>query len=87
MELEYLNKIKARLGSLSPARLNEMVRSAQILLEEDFPAVIKALEELQSYTSTNVQPDTDLTLSSRSQKSNARRIALPAKPFPNVRYP
>lgn len=35
-----LDKIKARLGSLSPARLNEMPKSAQTLLEIDMPWLI-----------------------------------------------
>ena len=87
MELEDLNKIKVRLGSIAPSRMNEMVKSAQILLEVDFPAVIHALEGFLLYTNTNAQPDTSSMSSSHSQKSSGKRIAPPAKPFPSARYP
>jgi hypothetical protein len=42
-----LDKIKARLGSLSAARINEMPKSAQHLLEVDMPRLIKIVETVQ----------------------------------------
>lgn len=46
-----LDKIKARLGSLSPARLNEMPRSAQMLLEDAMPKLIRVAEAARSFLS------------------------------------
>ena len=46
-----LSKIKARLGSISPAKMNEMTKSAQRLLEVDMPKLILAVEALQSVLS------------------------------------
>lgn len=39
-----LDDIKARLGSISPARMNEMPKSVQRLLEVDMPRLIEVAE-------------------------------------------
>lgn len=46
-----LDKIKARHGSLSPSRLNEMPISAQRLLESDMPRLIQCAEALEDILS------------------------------------
>ena len=74
ISLEQMNRLKARLGSISPGKMNGFPLSVQQLLETEMPMLIEAVEDLTAQAKRYEQYVEDLEALVKAWKHRAEGV-------------